>query len=193
MMLKWSVPAATMPGAGYFIISSVTRTVRARYRDLVQALVMVELETLILAVANSYKFTGGMSKDYAKAVAVADALYGHSRIKMPYRLIVMGYWTEDRSMSARDWVELIAVGTIPLSVIVLFLNRWIKGYGLGVRASQFLAVATFPPIIIVLAMERIIDGSTVAALVGAFLGYLFSNISDFNRKRAEKKDMTVTK
>jgi hypothetical protein len=67
----------------------------ALYRDLVQALVMVELETLILAVANTYRFKSGgrevISRDYDKAVAVADALFGHSRIAMPYRLVVVGY------------------------------------------------------------------------------------------------------
>ncbi|HEX8480852.1 MAG TPA: hypothetical protein VF650_03000 [Allosphingosinicella sp.] len=67
----------------------------ALYRDLIQALVMVELETLILAMANSYRFrTGGrdvISRDYDKTVAVANALYGHSRITMPYRLVVVGY------------------------------------------------------------------------------------------------------
>lgn len=67
----------------------------ALYRDLIQALVMVELETLILAMANTYRFrTGGrdvISRDYDKTVAVANALFGHSRIKMPYRLVVVGY------------------------------------------------------------------------------------------------------
>lgn len=67
----------------------------AVYRDLVQALVMVELETLILAVANTYRYqTGGrttVSKDYENTIAVADALFGHSRIAMPYRLVVIGY------------------------------------------------------------------------------------------------------
>jgi hypothetical protein len=67
----------------------------AVYRDLVQALVMVELETLVLAVANSYRYLSGgktaVSKDYDNAVSVADALYGHSRIRMPYRLVVIGY------------------------------------------------------------------------------------------------------
>jgi hypothetical protein len=67
----------------------------ALYRDLVQALVMVELETLVLAVANAYKFRSGSrfktSNDYDKAVSVAESLFGHSRIRMPYRLIVVGY------------------------------------------------------------------------------------------------------
>lgn len=67
----------------------------AVYRDLIQALVMVELQSLILAVPNSYRYlTAGKvtsSKDYTNTCAVADALYGHSRIKMPYTLIVIGY------------------------------------------------------------------------------------------------------
>jgi len=67
----------------------------AIYRDLIQALVMVELEWLVLAVPNGYrrKSLGRtvVSKDYARTCAVADALYGHSRIKMPYRLLVIGY------------------------------------------------------------------------------------------------------
>lgn len=63
----------------------------ALYRDLVQALVMVELEVLVLAVANTYKYSGSVSRDYDKTVAVADALYGHSRITMPYKLVVVGY------------------------------------------------------------------------------------------------------
>ena len=67
----------------------------AVYRDLIQALVMVELETLILAVANTYRYQSSgklaISRDYENTVAVADALYGHSRIAMPYRLVVLGY------------------------------------------------------------------------------------------------------
>lgn len=67
----------------------------AVYRDLVQALVMVELRTLVLAVANNYRYQSGgrstNSKDYDNTVAVADALFGHSRIKMPYNLVIIGY------------------------------------------------------------------------------------------------------
>lgn len=67
----------------------------AIYRDLIQALVMVELDCLVLAVPNGYrrKSLGRtvVSKDYSRTCAVADALFGHSRIRMPYRLIVIGY------------------------------------------------------------------------------------------------------
>jgi len=67
----------------------------AVYRDLIQALVMVELECLVLAVPNRYRYQSGgrstMSKDYENTCAVADALFGHSRIRMPYRLVLIGY------------------------------------------------------------------------------------------------------
>jgi hypothetical protein len=67
----------------------------AVYRDLIQALVMVNLDILIVGVANTYKYKSGgrncTSADYENTLEVADALYGHSRIQMPYRLVVVGY------------------------------------------------------------------------------------------------------
>ena len=67
----------------------------AVYRDLIQALVMVELDHLILAVPNGYRYQRGgkttVSKDYENTCAVADALFGHSRMALPYRLVVVGY------------------------------------------------------------------------------------------------------
>lgn len=67
----------------------------AVYRDLIQALVMVELDYLILAVPNGYRYQSGgkttVSKDYENTCAVADALFGHSRMTLPYRLVVVGY------------------------------------------------------------------------------------------------------
>jgi hypothetical protein len=67
----------------------------AVYRDLIQALVMVDLDYLVLAVPNSYRYLSGgkrtISKDYENTVAVADALFGHNRIRFPYKLTVVGY------------------------------------------------------------------------------------------------------
>ena len=67
----------------------------AVYRDLIQALVMVDMEHLVLAVPQAYRYrTGGrtaVSHDYDKTVAVADAIYAHSRIVMPFSLCVVGY------------------------------------------------------------------------------------------------------
>jgi len=67
----------------------------AVYRDLIQASVMVNVEYLCLAVPNSYKFKTGernsISHDYANTKNLADALYGHSRLSLPYKLIIIGY------------------------------------------------------------------------------------------------------
>lgn len=67
----------------------------AVYRDLVQALVMVEVDWLCLAVSNTYKFMNSgrqsVSRDYDNARDMAEAVYGHSRVKMPYRLLLVGY------------------------------------------------------------------------------------------------------
>jgi hypothetical protein len=67
----------------------------AVYRDLIQALVMVHVDHLILAVPNADKYKSGgktvSSSDYDNTVAVADALYGHTRLRLPYGLTVIGY------------------------------------------------------------------------------------------------------
>ena len=67
----------------------------AIYRDLVQALVMVDLKYLILAVPNSYRYRSGgkpvASRDYENTVSVADTLFSHDRIELPYALAVVGY------------------------------------------------------------------------------------------------------
>ncbi|WP_320173402.1 hypothetical protein [Maridesulfovibrio sp.] len=64
----------------------------ALYRDIVQALVLVDLKYLIVAVPNEYRYGAkSITRDYNKAVAIAEALYGHSRIVMPYCLTIVGY------------------------------------------------------------------------------------------------------
>ena len=67
----------------------------AIYRDLVQALVMVEMDHLLLAVPLEYRYNQKgkrvASPDYETTVRVAQALYGHSRISMPFSLCVIGY------------------------------------------------------------------------------------------------------
>jgi hypothetical protein len=67
----------------------------AVYRDLIQASVMVEVDYLCLAVPISYKYKSKhwdvMSNDYDNLCNLAEALYGHTRLRLPYRLIVIGY------------------------------------------------------------------------------------------------------
>ena len=67
----------------------------AIYRDLIQALVMVQVDHMVLAVSNIYKYrTGGRAasgSDYKNTCAVADILYSHTRVRLPYGLTVIGY------------------------------------------------------------------------------------------------------
>ena len=66
----------------------------AVYRDLVQAMVMVDLDHLILAVPLLYRYASGSwdtgSEHYDNTVSVADKV-GHTRVRMPYTLTVIGY------------------------------------------------------------------------------------------------------
>lgn len=56
---------------------------------------MVEVEHLVLAVPNHYKYKAQgkslISKDYQNTVQLADALNGYSRLRMPYQLTVVIY------------------------------------------------------------------------------------------------------
>jgi hypothetical protein len=67
----------------------------AVFRDLFQAMVMTDVEHLCLAVPNAYRYNSAnkpmVSKDYEKTVAIADALFGHDRMVMPYGLTIIGY------------------------------------------------------------------------------------------------------
>lgn len=67
----------------------------AIFRDLFQAMVMTDVDHLVLAVPLCYRRRSGgrlnRYEDYKKTVTVAEALYGHDRIQMPYGLTVLGY------------------------------------------------------------------------------------------------------
>jgi hypothetical protein len=67
----------------------------AVYRDLVQAMVMVDVDILALAVPVAYKFNNvgkqTISNDFENTRAVVSAVYGHSRVRIPYGLLLIGY------------------------------------------------------------------------------------------------------
>jgi hypothetical protein len=54
-------------------------------------MVMVRVDILALAVPNLYKWKGGSNPDFEKTKSVAEALYGHSRVDLPYGLLLIGY------------------------------------------------------------------------------------------------------
>lgn len=67
----------------------------AIYRDLIQALVMVQVETLILAVPNVYKYSSGSRQAknpaFENTKGVVDTLYSTHRFDPPYDLVLIGY------------------------------------------------------------------------------------------------------
>ena len=67
----------------------------AIFRDLFQAMVMVDVDYLCVAIPNTYKYKSKgrllTSHYYKKAIDIAGALYGHRRVAMPYGLAVIGY------------------------------------------------------------------------------------------------------
>ncbi|MEZ6318465.1 MAG: hypothetical protein R3B49_06885 [Phycisphaerales bacterium] len=67
----------------------------AVYRDLIQAMVMVGVDHLVLAVPTCYRYQSSgkpmQHNAYTSTIAVADAIYSHTRVQMPYGLTVIGY------------------------------------------------------------------------------------------------------
>lgn len=67
----------------------------AVYRDLIQAMVMVDVDILALAIPITYKFNSSgkptSNSDFDNTQSVVSALYGHSRVRIPYGLLLIGY------------------------------------------------------------------------------------------------------
>jgi hypothetical protein len=67
----------------------------AVYRDLVQAMVMVDVDVLVLAVPIAYKFNSSgkltTSNDFENTRSLVSAVFGHSRVRIPYGLLLVGY------------------------------------------------------------------------------------------------------
>ncbi|MBC7818634.1 MAG: hypothetical protein IAG10_17230 [Planctomycetaceae bacterium] len=71
-----------------------TRAIRggALFRDLIQALVMVQVDHLCIAVPNIVEWgQSGRSKCYREATRTAEAIFGHTRFRFPYGLTIIGY------------------------------------------------------------------------------------------------------
>ena len=85
-------------------------------------------------------------------------------------------------MNVREWIEIACALTILAVPVGVVIQRCIVAKGTGVRSIQFVAAATVIPAVLILGLEGLMDGNGLAALVGAFVGYLFSNIADFDRR-----------
>jgi hypothetical protein len=86
-------------------------------------------------------------------------------------------------MISPQYVELVlAVGVVLMPLAVL-AERLFRKKGIGVRAIQFTGTAMLMPAVILLGLKGLLDGATIAALVGAFVGYVFSGLAEFDRNR----------
>ena len=67
----------------------------AVYRDLVRTSLMVNVEHFVLAVPNAYRYKSGgrpiIGRDYKRTRDLAETIYGHRRLTLPYGLTVLGY------------------------------------------------------------------------------------------------------
>ncbi len=67
----------------------------AIYRDLIQGMVMTNVDHLVVAVANEYRYKSKnkpiVSRDFDKCVDICNALSGHTRVKLPYTITIIGY------------------------------------------------------------------------------------------------------
>jgi hypothetical protein len=90
--------------------------------------------------------------------------------------------------AAKIWIELIASASIPIAVVAVIIHRIERQLGIGVRAIQYMALAIIVPLVLILALEGILERSAVGALIGALVGYLFSNIGKYDERKASKED-----
>jgi hypothetical protein len=63
----------------------------AVYRDLIQALIMVDVQCLVLGVPLYYRRGSRTETPYSDTRKIAEAVYAHSRITMPYKLLLVGF------------------------------------------------------------------------------------------------------
>lgn len=89
---------------------------------------------------------------------------------------------------ARLWIEIIAAMTIPIAVLSVIVSRTLQKKGLGIRSIQFLAIGTIPPLVLILALENFLEPGAVGALIGALVGYLFSNFGERDKRKAGGPD-----
>mgnify|MGYP001627259021 CR=1 FL=1 len=63
----------------------------AIYRDLIQASVMVQVDRLVLAVPNVYRYSGGENPAFDHTRDVVETIYTTERFDLPFDLILLGY------------------------------------------------------------------------------------------------------
>ena len=95
-------------------------------------------------------------------------------------------WEVTLNLDSKAAVEIVAAITIPVSILAIITYRIYTKRGIGVRILQMLAIVTAFPMILILALEGVLEHSAVGALLGALVGYFFSNIGEYDRRGVEE-------
>lgn len=74
-------------------------------------------------------------------------------------------------MSENFWLAIAAIALAALIVVFLFLNKVVREKGPGNRTIQIVLMCVAGPIILILGTQKILTAETVAALVGALIGF----------------------
>lgn len=81
-------------------------------------------------------------------------------------------------------IEVVAALTMLVGVSGIMWNRIKTSKGIGVRVIQLSFVFMAVPSVLILGLEGKLDSSATAALMGSAVGYLFSNISNFDKSES---------
>lgn len=74
-------------------------------------------------------------------------------------------------MTEKFWFECIVSVVGGAVAIAVLRNRKVQEAGPGPRTLQALVVCLISPVILALGLEKILSGETIAAMVGALIGY----------------------
>lgn len=74
-------------------------------------------------------------------------------------------------METKSWMEVIAALVMVVGLSGTFLIRWRLKKGIGRRAIQAMTIILVVPATMILALEGVLNSQTVAALLGAAVGY----------------------
>ena len=85
-------------------------------------------------------------------------------------------------------VAIIAAFTMLVVIAGVIAERIISKRGFGVRSIQFVAIGMVPPLLMVLALEEGVDKGAIFALLGALVGYLFSNLGKPTEQKVDSDD-----
>ncbi len=81
-------------------------------------------------------------------------------------------------MSEKFWFECLAFVIGGAVAIFVLRNKITQEKGIGARTIQALVVCLIGPIILALGLEKVLEGQTIAALVGALVGYGIPKAAD---------------